>query len=207
MKLFKILPLILVLGILFSSCAKIFYSSDAKELASSQSTIAILPPIVSIAANRNVKATAIIEQQKIESMNFHKEMYAWILKRKMQGKITPEIQDLEITIARLKDACYPETISTPEEICDILGVDGILGSYYSLSKPMSQDEAIVFGVLFDVWGPTNEVAVTLSIKDCANKKLIWNYDHVFSGTVGSSPEYLVNRLMRHASKKMPYRIK
>lgn len=207
MKLIKHLSLIVLLGILFSSCAKIFYSPDAYTLSKKHSIVAILPPSVSIAASRKVAAEALIEQQKTESINFQKEMYSWMLKRKMQGKISPEIQDVETTNAKLKQAGYPEKILSPAELCEILGVDGIMGSNYSLSKPMSQGVAIAVGVLFGAYGATNEVTVSLNIKDCANNKLIWNYDHKFSGSIGSSPAQLVDGLMRHASKKMPYIIK
>lgn len=204
MKIVKNVSIIIVLSILLSSCAKIFYTPDAYNLARNHKTIAILPPTVSIAANRKVEAEAIREQQKTESINFQKEMYSWMLKRKMQGKITPEIQDVETTNAKLKNAGYPEKALTSEELCKILGVDGTLGSNYSLSKPMSQGAAIAVGVLFGAWGATNEVVVALNIKDCANNKLLWNYDHKFSGSIGSSPARLVDGLMRHASKKMPY---
>ncbi|OFX63179.1 MAG: hypothetical protein A2066_06750 [Bacteroidetes bacterium GWB2_41_8] len=204
MKLFKTLSLVVIIGILFSSCAKIFYSPDAYNLARNHKTVAILPPTVSIAAGRKVDAEALKEQQKTESINFQKEMYSWMLKRKMQGKITPEIQDVETTNAKLKNAGFPEKAFTSDELCEILGVDGTLGSNYSLSKPMSQGAAIAVGVLFGAWGATNEVTVALDIKDCANKKLLWNYDHKFSGSIGSSPARLVDGLMRHASKKMPY---
>lgn len=204
MKLIKNLFFVVVIGILFSSCAKIFYSPDAYNLARNHQLIAILPPTVSIAANKKVDAEAIKEQQKTESVNFQKEMYSWMLKRKMQGKITQEIQDIETTNAKLKNAGYPERAYTSFELCEILGVHGTLGSNYSLSKPMSQGAAIAIGVLFGAYGPTNEVTVALDIKDCANKKLLWNYDHKFSGSIGSSPARLVDGLLRHASKKMPY---
>lgn len=204
MKIVKTFLILIVPAFLFSSCAKIFYSPDAYDLAKSHNTIAILPPTVSIAPNKKVDAEAILEQQKTESLNFQNEMYAWLLKRKMQGKITPEILDIETTNAKLKNAGYPEWAFTSEELCEILGVDGTLGSHYSLSKPMSQGAAIALGVLFGAWGATNEVTVDLDIKDCASNKLIWNYNHKFSGSIGSSPAKLVDGLMRQASKKMPW---
>lgn len=206
MRIVKNLSIVIVFSILLSSCAKIYYSPDANNLAKNHQTIAILPPRVSIAANKKVDAEAIIEQQKTESLNFQKEMYAWMLKRKMQGKITPEILDIETTNAKLKNAGYPEKIFTSENICEILGVDGILGSNYSLSKPMSAGAAVTLGVLFGTWGSTNEVTVALDIMDCASNKLLWNYDHKYSGGIGSSPAQLVDGLMRNASKKMPYMI-
>ena len=144
------------------------------------------------------------EQQRTESINFQKEMYSWMLKRKMQGKISQEIQEIETTNAKLKKAGYPENPLTTSELCEVLGVDGIMTSNYGLSKPMSDGAAIAISLLAGASGSTNEVRVSLSISDCNNKKLIWNYDHKFSGGLGSSPSRLVDDLMRQASKKMPY---
>jgi hypothetical protein len=204
MNLFRKISLVVISTFLLSSCAKIFYSPDAHSLAQNQKVIAIIPPTVSIAANKKVSAESLKEQQKTESISFQKEMYSWLLKRKMQGKISQEIQDLETTNAKLKKAGYPEIPLTTPELCQTLGVDGIMSSNYSLSKPMSEGAAVAVAVLVGVWGATNEVAISLSINDCPNKKLIFNYDHKFSGSIGSSPARIVDALMRQASKKMPY---
>ena len=199
-KLFLIALSILIL----TSCAKIFYSLDAIPVAHSHKTIAIIPPTVSIAAGRKTDAEAIKEQQKTESLNFQKEMYAWMLKRKMQGKLTQEILDVETTNAKLINAGYPGKAMTPSEICSVLGVDGLLGSNFGLSKPMSEGTAIALAILGAGGGATNEIRVSLNINDCTGKKLIWNYDHKYSGGLGSSPSRLVDAMMRQASKKMPY---
>jgi hypothetical protein len=204
MKSIKLLSLVLLSTILFSSCAKIFYSPDAKTLAQNQKTIAIIPPSVSIAASKKIDAESMKEQQKTESLNFQKEMYSWMLKRKMQGKFSQEIQELETTNAKLKKAGYPETPLTTAEICELLGVDGIITSNFGLSKPMSDGAAVVIALFAGAYGATNEVRVSLSISDCKNKKLLWNYDHKYSGSLGSSPSRLVDGIMRQASKKMPY---
>jgi hypothetical protein len=204
MKSTKLTTLAILSVFLFTSCAKIFYSSDAYSLAGNQKIIAIIPPTVSIAANKKIDAESLKEQQRTESINFQKEMYSWLLKRKMQGKINQEIQEVETTNALLKKAGFPETPLTTAEFCQILGVDGIMTSNYSLSKPMSEGAAVAVALLVGVWGSTNEVTVSLSINDCLNKKLIFNYDHKFSGSLGSSPAKIVDALMRNASKKMPY---
>lgn len=204
MKLIKQISLIGIAVILLSSCAKIFYSPDAYSLANNQKTFAIIPPKVSIAAKRKVDPEALKEQQRTESLNFQQEMYSWMLKRKMQGKFTQEIQDIETTNAKLMKIGFPETPLTTAEMCEVLGVDGIMSSNYALSKPMSDGAAVALGLLAGAWGPTNEVHVSLSINDCQEQKLIWNYDHKFSGSLGSSPANLVDGLMRQSSKKMPY---
>jgi hypothetical protein len=204
MKLIKQISFIGLTVVLLSSCAKIFYSPDARMLANKQQTIAIIPAKISIAASKKVEAEAMREQQKTESLNFQNEIYSWILKRKMQGKITKEIQEIETTNAKLKKAGYPENPLTTAELCEVLGVDGIMTSSFGLSKPMSDGAAVALGLLAGAWGSTNEVRASLSISDCDNKKLIWNYEHKLSGGVGSSPSRIVDQLMRQASRKMPY---
>lgn len=196
--------LLVVAALILQSCAKIFYAPDARSLAQNQRIIAIAPPKVSIAARKNVDGAALIEQQKAESVNFQREMYSWMLKRKMQGTISVEIQDVETTIALLSKAGINEgKVFTPDDMCRILGVDGILTSNYSLTKPMSEGAAIALGVIAGVWGPTNEATVSLSIHDSDTNKMIWNYDHKLSSSL-STPAKLVDALMRQASRKMPY---
>jgi hypothetical protein len=204
MKFTKQLTLILLAAILFSSCAKIFYTPDAYSLAHSQKIIAILPPTVSIAAKKKVDVEAMKEQQKTESINFQKEMYSWMLKRKMQSKISQEIQEIETTNAKLRKAGYPENPLTTAELCEVLSVDGIMTSNFGLSKPMSDGAAVAVAVLTSSSSTTNEVHASLSISDYKNNKLIWNYYQKVSGSLGSSPSKLIDGLMREASKKMPY---
>ena len=200
----KLILIVFVALFFLPSCARIYYTPDAYTLAHEQKNIAIIPPKVSIAANKKIEAEAIIEQQKTESINFQKEMYSWMLRRKMQGRLSQEIQEVETTNAKLLQAGYPETPMTTSELCKLLGVDGIMTSNYSMSKPMSDGAAVALALIIGAYGSTNEVHVSLSINDCENEKLIWNYDHKFSGSIGSSPARLVDGLMRDASKKMPY---
>ncbi len=200
----KSILLLVVAAFILQSCAKIFYTPDARPLAQNQKIIAIAPPKVSIAPRKNVDGAALIEQQKTESVNFQREMYSWMLKRKMQGTISVDIQDVETTIALLSKAGINEgKVFTPDDMCRILGVDGILTSNYSLTKPMSEGAAIALGVIAGVWGPTNEATASLSIHDSGTKKMIWNYDHKLSSSL-STPAKLVDDLMRQASRKMPY---
>ena len=200
----KSIFLLVVAAFILQSCAKIFYAPDAKSLAMNQKVIAIAPPKVSIAPRKNVEADALIEQQKTESVNFQREMYSWMLKRKMQGTISVDIQDVETTIALLSKAGVNDgKLLTPDDMCQILGVDGILTSNYALTKPMSEGAAIAVGLIAGVWGATNEATASLSIHDSGTNKMIWNYDHKLSSSL-STPARLVDDLMRQASRKMPY---
>jgi hypothetical protein len=176
-------------------------------LAHNQRIIAIVPPTVSITSKKNVSAEAMKERQNTESISIQKEIYSWMLQRKMQGRISQEIQEVVTTNAMLKRAGYPENPLTTAELCEILGVDGILTSNFGLSKPMSDGAAIAEAVLSDSRSSTNEVHASLSISDYKNNKLIWNYDYKSSGSLGSTPSRLVDDLMREASLKMPYMIR
>ena len=74
-------------------------------------------------------------------------MYSWMLKGKMRGKLSQEIQEIGTTNAKLKKAGYPETPLTTAELCDVLGVDGIITSNYSLSKPISEGAAVAVALV------------------------------------------------------------
>lgn len=203
-KIIKLFTLTIILCFITQSCAKIFYSPNAFTKAKSHKILAILPPSVSIAAKRKVEAEAIKEQQKTESLNFQKEMHAWLLKRQMKGQFSCEFQEPDYTNAKLKKAGYPEEPLTTGEICKLLNVDGLIKSNFGLSKPMSDGAAIAAAVLLGGFGTTNEVRINYTISDCSSNKLIFSYDHKYSGGMGSSSSRLVDELMRGISKKMPH---
>lgn len=91
---------------------------------------------------------------------------------------------------------FDGTAMTPYELCNTLGVDAVMMSNYSLSKPMSEGAAIAVGVLIGYWGSTNNTAIDLELYDKQTKKMFWNYNHKASGSVGSTPAQLVDNLMR-----------
>ena len=114
MKAKQIFTFTVIVLFLLPSCAKIYYSPDSKEVARSHSILAVMPPTVSIAAKRKVDAEAIKEQQKTESLNFQKEIYSWLLKRKMKGQFVVDFQEVDYTNAKLKKAGYPDEPMTTE---------------------------------------------------------------------------------------------
>ncbi len=200
---FKIL-MVFMSVLTLQSCAKIYYSPDAYSVGRKEKTIAIIPPTVSIKPTKNANLTALKEEEKKESINFQKEMYAWLLKRKKQRKIKPKIQDIELTNAALVKLNYPEKSLSSDELCKVLGVDAVITSSFNLSKPLSEAAAIALGYFMWGWRWGPEVYASMSIYDAKEDKMIWNYDHKYKGGLGSTPTRLVDRLMRHASSKMPY---
>lgn len=189
------------------SCGPTIYlAPGGSQMAASHRNIAIMPPTVSIAASRNMTAEAMKEAQKTESINFQQEIYAFMLKRKGQGKFFVNIQDVETTNAIIAKATKDGDILTTADYCELLGVDGLVTSNFAMSKPMSAGAAAALYVVTGGIGATNTVTTTLSIKDCSSAQLIWKYDYKYSGGLGSSPASLVEGLMRNASNRMPYRL-
>lgn len=192
------------LAILISSCASVYLAPNGQEIADRHTTIAILKPNVSIMASKKVDAEAIKESQKTSANEFQQEIYKFLLKRKTQGKMTIGIQDVDETNAILLKNSDNISNLTTKEICDLLGVDAVMTSNFGLTKPMSTGAAIAMAVVVGFYGSTNEVTVSMSLKNCDDRSLLWKYDHKYSGGIGSSPARLVEGLMRDASKKMPY---
>ena len=201
----KILIIILSVSLIFiSGCATVYLSPDGLRLSNIHNIVAILPPSIVLKSTKGMSAETVKQQQDDEAKVFQQEIYSYMLQRKSKGQMVIDIQDVEETNVILKRNNLDILNMTTDEICQTLEVDGVLSSQFSLSKPMSGGAAVALLFLTGFGGATNEVTVSMSLKDCSQKSLIWKYDHKYSGGVLSSPASLVKTLMRDASKKMPY---
>jgi hypothetical protein len=89
----------------------------------------------------------------------------------------------------------------------MLGVDAVISTNVRLDKPMNEGVALAVGLVFGAWGTTNNAMTSINIHEATGGDLLWKYDYQAQGTVGSSPDNLVNALMKNASKKFPYNSK
>ena len=69
---------------------------------------------------------------------------------------------------------------------------------------MSDGAAMAVGVAFGVWGSTNKANAVINIHEGETGNLMWKYQYEAEGSVGSSPDNLVDALMRNASRNFPY---
>jgi hypothetical protein len=195
-----------------SSCGpSIYLAQDFNSYAPKHKTVAILPASVTIGLRpnqaRNTSADQMHNMQQQSALDFQSRIYAWLLRRQMQQHYTVEFQDVALTNSMLRKANLTDedmrTLS-PQDLAKMLGVDAVLTTSVHTSKPMSDGAAVALGVLVGAWGATNQANITVNIHDGAAGKLLWKYDFVAAGSVGSSPENMVNALMRNASRKFPY---
>ena len=146
--------------------------------------------------------------EKAEGEGLQTGMFSWFLKRKKRGKLTTlEIQQPSRTNALLKkegidyDNIYEYTT---DELAKILEVDAIISGDYETNKPMSEGASVALSLLIGFGGSTNSAIVNMNVNNGADGQLLWNYNKKVRGGLGSSPEDLVNVLMRKASRRLAY---
>jgi hypothetical protein len=202
--------LTVVLGIfLFSSCATIYQSPDLHSRTVNHQKIAFLPFDVTIQYRKLPKNTSLDQIKEMEEdmgYVFQEQMYTRFLQKINYYNV--EFQDISQTNALLKknDVVYSNYKEfTKTELAEILKVDAVISGKILTSKPMSTGGAIALGVLTGYSAATNKVDVNVTVHDASDSKLLFKYDHSYSGGVGSSPEQLAKALMRHIEKNFPYR--
>lgn len=195
-----------------TSCGpSIYTSTDFKDVTSTHKVVAILPGQVSIRLRPNEarKTTPELLAKNEEATGYalQEKMYGWFLRRSDKLNYTVKFQDVSQTNALLKEAKinYSDLQhKSKAELAKLLGVDAVISTLLRTDKPMNEGVAVAMGLVFGVWGSTNQATTTINIHEAQKAELVWKYDYQASGSVGSSPENLVNALMRNASRKFPY---
>lgn len=146
--------------------------------------------------------------ERSEGESIQTAMYSWFLKRKKRGKMQRiRVQDPRTTNAKLLKLGidYDNILEhTPMELAKILEVDAVISGDFETNKPMSEGASVALGLLIGFWGSTNSAIVNMSIHNAEDGILLWNYNKKVRGSLGSSPEDLVNVLMRKASRRLAY---
>lgn len=206
------LSAVLFLALLCTACGpNIYLAQDFRTYVPKHKIVAILPANVSIGLRPNQARNTNAEQMRAmelqSSLDFQTRIYAWLLRRQGQQHYTVQFQDVALTNSILRKASLTDEdmrTQSPQDLAKLLGVDAVLTTSVHTSKPMSDGAAVALGVLVGAWGATNQANITVDIHEASAGKLLWKYDYVASGSVGSSPESMVNALMRNASRKFPY---
>lgn len=181
------------------------------SIAKNHKSIAIIPFKTQVKL-RPKKIKEITEEQlanleKSEAFGLQSGMHSWFLKRKKRGKLNIEVQQPTRTNAILKKAEITyENIEDqlPEDLAKILDVDAVITGTFETNKPMSEGASVALGLFIGFWGSTNNAIVNMNVNNGLDGVLLWNYNKKVKGSIGSSPEDLVNILMRKASRRLSY---
>ncbi|WP_159946673.1 hypothetical protein [Polaribacter septentrionalilitoris] len=208
----KIFFFVLLVSSTIIAQTSLYENPKFDEIAKNHKSIGILPFKATVKLRPKQMEKMTPEQFKRLEINEGKSiqvaMFSWFLKRKKRGKLTSiEVQDPTKTTALLrKKNITQEKLSeyTPEELAKILGVDAIISGTYETSKPMSEGASVALGVLIGFWGTTNSAVVNMNVHNATDGILLWNYNKKVRGSIGSSPDDLINKLMRKASRRLSY---
>jgi len=206
---FSLLALVFV--ILLSSCATIYTTPEFNAARNQHRILAILPFDVTIEVRRlpkNVTMDMMKKMEKDEAYIIQSEIYRFFLRQMSRNAYTINFQDIDETNARLlRGGISFENIRNypKSEIAQILNVDSVLSGTVHRTRPMSTGAAIATALIFNWGGVTNKIDVGVAIHNGANGSLLWKYNHSYAGSLGSSSENLTRALMRHVSKKFPYK--
>lgn len=190
----------------------LYENPDFDEIAKSHKIIAIVPFKTQVKLRpkqmKDITPEQLERLERSEGESIQSAMYSWFLKRKKRGDLQSlEIQDPRVTTSMLKkkDIDYDNIMDfTPQELANILEVDAVISGEFETNKPMSEGAGVALGLVLGVWGSTNSATMNMSVHNAADGVLLWNYNKKVSGSVGSSPEDLINILMRKASRRLAY---
>ncbi|MEM7574201.1 MAG: hypothetical protein AAF433_14945 [Bacteroidota bacterium] len=192
---------------IFSCGPSVYEAPEATSRVAEHAIIAVLPAGVTIKGRPKDDPEILAQLADVERTNFQYEIVGWMFRRKQQGRMFVDILDVQTTNARLTEAGFFDEGSetyTPAEWAAILNVDAVVTSNFQLSKPMSDGANLAVGLLTGFWGASNRTDVGMNIIDAQSGSLLWHYDWLSENTAFGSHEELVNRLMRNASRRMPY---
>jgi hypothetical protein len=208
----KIFTPLVFLMLIVSACGpKIYKSNEFDDVAAKHKLVAILPADVTIMLRPNqskkISAEELEKTRESTAYAIQDKLYSWFLRRSNKFLYTVKFQDVSKTNFLLKEAGLTYTdvrLKSKESMAKLLGVDAVITNITRMDKPMSDGVAIALRVLIGASGTTNNVNTTINIHEAKQGDLIWKYDYLAQGSFGSSPENLVNGLMRNASRKFPY---
>jgi hypothetical protein len=193
-----------------AGCATVYTAPGLEPVVQSKS-IAILPFDVKVQYNRlpkNVTLEQIHENEHELAFVLQSQMYSRFLQK--GHKYPVSFQDVDMTNMMLRrNKIDIERLGefSKDELARLLEVDEVISGSVLTTRPMSNGAALALGILFNVWGTTNQADVTVSLQSGIDSKLLWKFNHVYSGSVGSSHDQLTKAMMKPISRKFPYRKK
>ena len=210
----KIVIFLIINGIIWNSFGQTnLYENPAFEsIAANHNLIAIVPFKTQVKLRpkqmKDLSDDQLYKMEMAEGKAVQSAMHSWFLKRKKRGKlINIDLQDPRTTTSILKQNGIDYgniTDHTPQDLAKFLNVDAIIMGEFETNKPMSEGASVALGVLVGFFGTTNSATMNMSIYNGSDGILLWNYNKKVRGSIGSSPDDLINILMRKASRRMAY---
>ncbi len=187
---------------------QVFESPKLKEAISTHKTVAVLPFKSTISYKRlpkNFDPVANVAEEQKTGLSLQSGLYTYLLRK--SPDYTVSIQDPERTNILLKQNGSFDKIDelTPDALAKILGVDAVIKCTYAYQKTGSEGGAIVKSLLIGFG--TGKVAtsdLTMHIYNSQDGELLWRFYKQMDEDVMSSPQAMMERMMRKVGRNFPY---
>ena len=187
---------------IFGCVSKFYVIPEGRSLALSHEVIAVLPPNIFSGESGNRNSEILEFDINSESYLFQEEIYIAILERNIKEKSNIKFQNIEKTNTILNGNKKDPSQFNINSLCDLLVVDALLTSKFEIEPPDPIFWRIFFMLLDGEYiHDDRDVEISLTIKDCSEESIIWNYTDIGYGV---SPSRVVRSIIKKATKAMPY---
>lgn len=187
---------------------QIYENPKMNEIIGTHKTVAILPFNATISYRKQPKDFNIEANKEAEQklgFDMQAGMYTFLLRKSFD--YTVQVQEVEKTNALLKKNNLMDKLAetSPEELAKLLGVDAVIKCSYAYQKTKSEGGAIALTLLVGFGtGSVANGALTMQINDAKNGDLVWRFYKQMAEDVMSSPNAMMERMMRKVGRNFPY---
>lgn len=187
----------------------IYQSEKFESLSKDHKTLAIVPFLATLKLDDGER----LDKRQLEALE-EQEGYAvqnaletYFLKRKKKKRFSVEFQDIKNTNALLaKHNITIENIDiyTTQELCDILGVDGLISGNLTLRVLISKGVPEAMFDFLSLFKESDYGRIAIKISDGDTGKLLWKYEKTINRRSGKNTRAIIEAMMRKLSRKFPY---
>src|SRR5690606_7803426 len=203
----KIGLLFLFASTLAFSQKNIYEHESFDAFAQEHELLAIVPFIAHLELKKKVDRDDLETLAEKEGHAVQNALETYFSKRKERKGFNVDFQNIRNTNAILArhgiDYGNIDTYTT-QELCKILGVDGLISGTLNLNILLSKGVPTNFNFLDYFSGNEDNGRNGLKISDGKSRKLLWKYENEISKKTGKNTTELIERMMKTASRKFPY---
>lgn len=185
----------------------IYESIRFDEYTEDHEVLAIVPFIAHLELKKAVDRDELRVLAEKEGYAVQNALETYFSKRKKRKKFNVDFQNIMNTNALLaqNNINYKNLDTyTPQELCKLLDVDGIISGNLTLNILLSEGVPTDFSILDYFSGNANYGRIGVKISDGETGKLLWKYENEISKKTGKNTTELIDKMMKTASRKFPY---
>ncbi|GGW31282.1 hypothetical protein [Arenibacter certesii] len=203
----KFLFLFAILCLSLNAQKNVYESTKFDELSQKHETLAIIPFVTNLQLKDGISNAELKKLEEKEAYEVQNALETYFSKRKKKKKFSVEFQNTENTNALLKqnNITYENIdIYTVKQLCEILGVDGLISGSLDLNVLLSKGVPTSFRIMDYIDGQADYGRIGVKISDGNTGKLLWKYEKQINKKSGKNTTDLIDKMMKMTSRKFPY---